>query len=523
VYAIHTPKAGETAASSPVVPDALQPEMGGAPTEVLFPEARRREHRRRLAVALAVLVVAGGVSAGLVASGNAKQPSGRPATIVAAAHVGLTLDAKAFSGEGDLAFVSRGSLFILEGRTARLAEVKLAKGLVATGPTFSRDGGWLAFEATPSNSTGREGIPSATQVWIARANGSAAERLPGGDRPLLIGWSPRTDEFAFAMSSGGPQDRPEAVAVWSPSGGVHVVMRATTVTGGAWSPDGSSIVVGASTCCYAAGLPFHSTLLSYTVSGGASTTWISNRLANGGPGAYQGTYWPIGWWKGWGVVFLIVDYANGPAPSNGEITATGSEDVFGMTGPKTGPRAISNVLADGDVGGVTYAPNGMLALTSNSSARPIWQTDDVEICRPTQPRCDVVPSPPGTVAMDATLAPDGSTLAYVVGKSSNAIGFPQSQVEQWYDGVSLWFYDTATGRSHQVKGIRGAVTPIWSSTGHQLLYTADDGLWLRRDSSHAPQEIVSPLLPRNDWGAYYGQIGWEYDFAWSRSAPLILG
>ena len=52
---IHTPKASDASAgSSP--PAALRPKTEDQPTEVLFPEAKRRERRRRLIVLAAIVV-----------------------------------------------------------------------------------------------------------------------------------------------------------------------------------------------------------------------------------------------------------------------------------------------------------------------------------------------------------------------------------------------------------------------------------------------------------------------------------
>jgi hypothetical protein len=70
---IRTPKAGEIPETHRVEPDALQPETENEPTEVLFPEAKQRERRRRLIV-LATLVAIGGLIAGLIAAFGGSPP-----------------------------------------------------------------------------------------------------------------------------------------------------------------------------------------------------------------------------------------------------------------------------------------------------------------------------------------------------------------------------------------------------------------------------------------------------------------
>jgi photosystem II stability/assembly factor-like uncharacterized protein len=73
VTAIHTPGAAETGA-----PACIAPEEAGTPTEVLFPEAKRRERHRRLLVLAATVVVLGGTALGYAFWGGKLSPS-RPA------------------------------------------------------------------------------------------------------------------------------------------------------------------------------------------------------------------------------------------------------------------------------------------------------------------------------------------------------------------------------------------------------------------------------------------------------------
>ena len=63
---------------------------------------------------------------------------------------------------------------------------------------------------------------------------------------------------------------------------------------------------------------------------------------------------------------------------------------------------------------------------------------------------------------------------------------------------------------------QGAVVPIWSRAGNELMFVANDGLWLSRSAHGAPVEIAGPLLAPKDWSPFYAQIDWTDQFAWSR-------
>jgi sugar lactone lactonase YvrE len=55
---------------------------------------------------------------------------------------------ESFSGEGELAVVSQGKLWVLDGANGSVAEVPAPKGQVPSSPSFSSDGRWLSFITT---------------------------------------------------------------------------------------------------------------------------------------------------------------------------------------------------------------------------------------------------------------------------------------------------------------------------------------------------------------------------------------
>ena len=76
----------------------------------------------------------------------------------------LALDPKAFSGRGELAFVSSDSLFVLDGSSRSVRRVTTGQ-TVPFDPAFSHDGRWLAF-LRPAEGQGED------VLWMARGDGA---------------------------------------------------------------------------------------------------------------------------------------------------------------------------------------------------------------------------------------------------------------------------------------------------------------------------------------------------------------
>jgi hypothetical protein len=75
--------------------------------------------------------------------------------------------------------------------------------------------------------------------------------------------------------------------------------------------------------------------------------------------------------------------------------------------------------------------------------------------------------------------------------------------------------------STEIADVSGVSVPTWSKDGKNLLYVANDGLWLSSTRGGSHIEIESPLFPDQDWEtiansniSYYGQIPWTVEFSW---------
>jgi hypothetical protein len=162
----------------------------------------------------------------------------------------------------------------------------------------------------------------------------------------------------------------------------------------------------------------------------------------------------------------------------------------------------------------------MLAITdARSGAEPLWQGEVVERCSPASQGCAPVREPRETVSIDPAWSPDGSTLVYLVGRelgSAGDAGFAQPAVARFYDTLELLRYDRATASTTRIAPAQGAVVPIWSRSGASLLFVANDGLWLWRLGGGDPVEIAGPIFAPGNWHAFFAQIDWSDQFAWSR-------
>ena len=484
-------------------------------TEALFREAKQRERVRRLVVAAIVLMVVAG-SLALVASVNHRHittTTGRVA--LSYGPTSPSVDAKAFSGQGSLAFISRGALWVLDGDTKSLQRISLPAGFTAASPTFSLDGRWLAYTTSRSTNSGQT-----TQVWMAASNGAHAHELTGLLDPDLVGWNPSSDQIAVISATplttrfGNTLD--EASRLWSiaPNGHRHLLMMASSIEGAAWSPNGRQIAVSTDTFPWATDVTtWSSTLSVYPASGGAASVWfhVSNTTYFGGE---DGNFiLPVQWIPKWGIAFWTI--GDGATPGDGSIQDGGGLDLFASSGAGESPHLLGSVLSNGTVQAVATTSGGELAITVADGAKPMWIDQSVESCSQATYQCTPVKKAARTISLDPAWSADGSTLVYEVGKASQNQGFSQRYVSNWYDSLQLWLYRPTTKASIMVPSARGAVVPAWSKTGDNLLYVADDGIWLWKNLKGTPVEVAGPLLPTTDWNAFYGQIDWSNQFAWS--------
>jgi hypothetical protein len=214
----------------------------------------------------------------------------------------------------------------------------------------------------------------------------------------------------------------------------------------------------------------------------------------------------FGWWPGRGIGFWVI--------GNGAVDNLDKTPLYLIHAPLATPQRLGATLSNRTA--LSSAGNGGLATVETGRAgRVMWQQKRIQVCLKDSGGCRPVPAPPNTVTLDPSWSPNGRTLAFVRAPTRRSAAFPQPVVHSWYAAHSLELYDAARRTVQTVTGPTGVSVPQWSRDGRMLLYAANDGVWLLTRGSHVPQRIATPLYPPRRWPAYYGQVPWVTQFAWS--------
>jgi hypothetical protein len=413
---------------------------------------------------------------------------------------GPVVNVRAFAQQGRLAFISRGTLWLLDGQRGVLRRLASPSARVRpVAPSFSPDGKWLAYLETP-----RSGKGSYSKLWIARADGSDAHVVRGLQVASSYGWSPTQDLLAVAA---GPERTkrpcpcysPTTLRIASPDGAVRTLARASWIYGAAWSPDGKSIAVSEIT------YPV-SKVVVYPTSGGAGATWfrIGKRQRLNG---MTGTLFQLaGWWRQLGIGFWA--FGDG-AIHNLDATPL---DLVRAVGAR--PRLLGKTLSDGGTDALAASGQGKLAIvTDHGGGRAAWQDKQVELCGPVS--CQPLSHAPGTVTVDPAWSADGRTLAYARAPSILVGPWSQKRIAAWFAAHRIRLFNTSTGRTRSVPEAQGATAINWSSNDRSLLYVRKDAIWLLPTLTRKPVRIATPIFPPNHWPEYYTEIAWSGQFAWS--------
>jgi dipeptidyl aminopeptidase/acylaminoacyl peptidase len=449
-----------------------------AETEALFQEARRRTRRRRTRGALAAALLLVTAAAAYLAAG-----SGAAGVVAENAHRPFA-DLGAFAKEGELAFVSRGRLWVLDGDSGRLTAVS-QPGQTASDPEFSPNGRWLAYETYNGNSGA---------LWLAHADGSSPRLVSGGGRywlpggRLVAGGRALTVAHSGALTPSGPV--PAALAAWAADGTRYAFTSRDFTVNPARSSSGSEQLD-----------------VSRTI-GGKRTEWYRNAVSFTPSSGIQG-----GLFDGLavlprdqGILFKLDPGGSADRPEDGlplyELTAAGTRPIdLGIT-----------------VGlPITFGAAGTFAITLGGN-RYAWLTKSVAICSAVSAHCSPLPTPKGVLSFDPAFSPSGAMLAFVEAPSSPAGNIGQATVRSWYATHSLWLLERGSSTPRRVPGTGGAASPVWSADGRSLLYVSNDALWLLPSTSNRPVRIVAPLFPRDDWNSFFGEIDWADQFAWQSRA-----
>lgn len=475
------------------------PPRRGAPPdpELLIEEAREHRRRRRRRSALAALVVAGAAAlAGVVVS--------RPPTPgVERVHGGPTVDVAAFVHHGRLAFVSRDTLWVLDGRSLRRAPK--TPGLHPLHPSFSPDGHRLAWiESDTPQEYAAGGADETGQLWLADGDGRGAAPVAGLAHASIVGWGAGgLAVLAGPISTRIPFGSQTTLRLIAADGRIRTLVHARDVRAAVWSPDGRRLAIVTQT-------PRLDSIVSVVrAAGRPARVWARWAPHDRLDGMNQIEVDAAGWWRGFGIGLWV--FGDGMTHNNDETP------LYTVAAPFARPRFLAEALSDGTTRVVAAGARALAVVADVShgrnGGRVVWDEKELQICPRVRGACVSVTKDPGRVTLDPAWSPGGNELAFVEAPDRTLGGWDQRVLDRWSANHVLRVYDLRTHALRTVAGARGATVPEWAPDG-DLLYEARDGLWLLGRGAAKPVEIASPLFRPNDWPSYYGQIPWPAQFAW---------
>jgi len=421
-------------------------------------------------------------------------PAARPAGAVSPAPA-PTVGTAAFAGRGQLAFVSSGRLYVLDGsaagRPATLHAVAAPGG--ASEPAWSPGGRWLAFLVVPPSPYPEVSGATGT-LWLAEADGSAARPVLANAGPFS--WSPASDVLAATVTN--PASGRSWLCELRPGTPPHLVPG---VTGPAvWSPDGRELAF---------------TVIMSNPQRGFYGSKLETISAAGGPpvvrrSSSQAALLVAGWWPdGQGLMAWTDEQGSASLAADGQSLVS-----FPLNGGP--PVTLGFTLLFPPF--LATSPAQWLVAVDNGGDRVLWDDKTILLCAPTGGCAGLPHGMPRATNLDPALSPAGQALAFVHADASlsRPQTFGQASIAAWYATRSLWVYVPGG----QPQAIRAAGTkvadPTWSSDGKLLLYVRDDGLWLINPFAGPAARaipVVSSLFA-GAWPNYYAYIDWRDQFAW---------
>lgn len=411
----------------------------------------------------------------------------------------LAVDAAAWRGHGDLAFVSRSRLFVLDDAGAVVTINGPPGGGVDSAPAWSADGTWLAFEHTSAAPGQGSGVNSS--LWLVHAGSKVATEVAAAE-VAQFQWAP-VGAPTLAFETDTPTGLVDTLWLERPLTPAVPVRGLRVVDGGfAWSPDGRHIAVVTGHYGQADGPGPLWVLQVVPTSGGSPTTWFSST---------QNSIDVASWWPDGGGLLFWID------PGASEAADGLTLDAQAAGGQ---PHALAETLLNSSW--LAWSPDGRTLAVVAGGSRSIWGgAKHVETCAVAVDTCTDVDTPPGTVTLSPAWSPHG-VLGFIDGTATGPFAsdglafYSEGWIARWTATNELW--TQAPGHPAQrASATPGIVAVQWDRSGSDVLTVRDDSLWLGPVGTASSARVAGPLFASAAPSGYYGQVDWTTQFSWHPS------
>ena len=411
-------------------------------------------------------------------------PTSGPTAAASQAPAKPYLNTTPFYGHGDLAFVSLGDLYVLDGASRHVVNVTGAD-LAASDPEFSPNGKWLTYETDQGETS-----------WLARADGLGSKRLAGTaswlpNGQLALGGPTSTSTFTVGnnealLPTGGSA---EASAVRAGSSVIYLFVTNTLQVHPPRSSQGVERVETAASPNGRRTL-WYEAPVSFSPAGGLEGTFVGNVSVLPDRRALLLT-----------ISHYCCDYADG-------------QDFYELRSPLGQPRLLGTVLNASAV--PTVGPSGTFAFGGGGD-RYAWVSKHVEQCVRGHRHLHQGANPGKRALCLTGLVPQRADARFCRSERREEGAIGQPQVLSWYATHHLYLLAAGSDRPVEVAHTQGAAAPLWSEDSQSLLFVDDDALYLIAQPGSAPVEVAGPLFSPGSWSGYFGEIAWTTQFGWSQS------
>lgn len=377
---------------------------------------------------------------------------------------------EAFRGQGKLAFVSEGTLYVLNGKNNTINRINVNG--IALNPMLSSDGNFLAFISI-DNADKTNG-----NLWLAKSDGTDVIKVKGLTGPIENGsfsWSPKGNTLAVCAEGG--------TYLVDTQGKASNLIKSNDYISVVWSPDGKFLA-------YNLTLPYDKNrpdlrsdaLCTIDTNSGKTVKHLTSPQA----GINAVAWWPDG--KG---ILYWVD------PCHSASIAADGLDLYSLALGNNNPTKLPTGLPYPEYL-AHLSPNQLIMVVG--SGREIYTNKSLALVSVINGSSSKLPQPQNSVASDLALSPDVRYLSYVSARDlGRNFDFKTYKVEDWFKAHFLWVSNADGSEARELKAAGGDVSlPQWSKDGKKIIYLKDNCVWIIDAVGKYPYKITNLSLEKAD-------------------------